>query len=298
MAAAKVGSPKAGDLIGGILARTWPVRNDQTLRSDSAADSATLGLTYGVVGNAFCQNPPPTINCFEDDDAHISYASSWHLVSGSSASAGHFRYHTGNPSNGMRFSFNVSGSSGALVYHYAKAKEDGLADVYIDNAYKGTINYEGSSGSGKKPQFGFNARYAGLAPGSHVFELRNIRGFAFVDRFCLEDSFLTSATASTGPGNTVSVLNTLAPLVDLVQTIQAPLGTQAISVFAESSDGSPVRLLLLDPLGGTVSTVTGSTGQAAIDAPVSLPGAYVVKVVNTGAAPSEVWLLATPWGSR
>jgi hypothetical protein len=250
------------------------------------------------VGNAFCQNPPAVVTCFEDDDAHISYASGWHLVSSSGASAGHFRYHTGNPSNGMRFTFEVTGSSGALVYHYAKAKEDGLADVYIDNVYKGTINYEGSSGSGKKPQFGFNIRYAGLAPGSHVFELRNIRGFAFVDRFCLEDSALNSATPSTGPGNTSSVLDTLAPLIDLVQTVQAPLGTQAISVYAESSNGSPVRLLLLDPLGGTVSTVTSSTGRASIDVPVSLPGAYVVRVANVGTAPSEVWLLATPWGSR
>ncbi len=298
IAADKVGSPGAGDLIGGILARAWPVRNEETLRGDTAADTASLGSTYMLVGNAFCQNPPPTINCFEDDDAHVSYTKGWHLVNSSGASGGHFRYHTGSPQNGMSFGFEVSGSAnGALTYHYAKSAEGGAADVYIDGVFRETVSYLSSSGTNKNPEFGFSARYEGLAPGAHVFQLRNVKGPAFVDRFCLENSFFTGTSAE-GPGDTTSVLNVLYPLVEMLQTVQVPAGAQAISIAAESSDGSPVRVLLVDPVGLVVATAEGAAGAAVIERAVSLPGAYVVKVVNTGSAAAEVWTLITPWGTR
>jgi hypothetical protein len=297
IAAEKVGTPEAGDLLGGILGRAWPVRNEQTLRGDAAADTASLGLTYKLVGNAFCQTPPPVVNCFDQEDAHVSYAKGWHLVSSSNASGGSYRYHTGSPSNGVSFAFEVSGGSGALVYHYAKSTEGGTADVYIDGVFKQTINYAGSSGTNKNPQFGFSARYAGLTLGAHTFELRNVKGPAFVDRFCLEDSAFTT-TPATGPGSTTSLVNMLDPLVEMLQTVQVPVGAQAIAVAAQSRDGSPVRLLLLDPLGGILATADGLTGMAVIERTIALPGAYVVKVVNTGRAAAEVWTLATPWGTR
>ncbi len=54
----KIGGAHAGDLVGGLLGRTYPVRQNETLRSDSAADSATDSETYQLVGNGFCEDPP------------------------------------------------------------------------------------------------------------------------------------------------------------------------------------------------------------------------------------------------
>ncbi len=299
IAADKVGGPKAGDLIGGVVGRTYPVRNDLTLRGNGAADDVSLGNTYMLVGNAFCQNPPPTINCFEDDDTRISYANGWHTASSAAASAGRYHFRPGNDNRtSVSFSFEVAaGASGGVVYHYARSTKGGSADVYIDGVFKETVSYRGTSGTDKDPQFGFSARYTGLAAGSHTFELRNVRGSAFVDRFCLENSF-SSSTAATGPGNTTSALSVLDPALQLVQTVQVPAGAQAISVVAESSTGSPVNLVLVDPLGAVAASVSSTSGTAIIERPVTLPGAYVVKAVNAGSTPAEVWLLATPWGTR
>ncbi|MBD0325406.1 MAG: VCBS repeat-containing protein, partial [Pyrinomonadaceae bacterium] len=60
----KVGNPGAGDIIGGLLGRTFAGQGDITVRSTAAADSSSVALadTYLLVGNAACQNfvPPAT----------------------------------------------------------------------------------------------------------------------------------------------------------------------------------------------------------------------------------------------
>jgi len=59
ISADKVGGPQAGDLIGALIARSYPVAQDITLRGDTASDVASLGSTYALVGNASCAPPPP-----------------------------------------------------------------------------------------------------------------------------------------------------------------------------------------------------------------------------------------------
>lgn len=298
IAADKVGTPKPGGLLGGVLGRTWPFREQQTLRGDASTDTALLGSTYMIVGNAFCENPPPIVDCFEDQDASVSYAKGWHLVSHAAASGGSYRYHTSSPQNGMSFSFQVdAGASGAVVYHYAKSAEGGTADVYVDGVQVETINYLGSTGTNKDPEFGFSARYDQLAPGPHVFELRNVHGPAFVDRFCLENSFPTG-TAAQGPGSTAASLDVASPLAELLQAVQIPAGAAAISVAAESADGTPIQVLLVDPLGAIVATAEAAAGAAVIDHDVAMPGLYLVRVLNRSTSPAEVWTLVTPWGQR
>jgi hypothetical protein len=297
----KIGGPKAGDLLGGLVARTYPFNNqDLTLRSTGAADSASLGLTYKLVGNAFCQNPPPTVTCVDDSDPAINYSNAWHLVIDGNASGGGFHYSTGNNAGSrLSYLFSVSdGATGALVYQYGRSTRGGTADVFIDGAFRETISFLGTSGTNRDPQFGFSSRYSGLGAGAHTFELRNLQGPTFVDGFCLENSFGSSTAASTGPGTTTSALSTIQPALNLFQAVPVPAGAQAITVAAESSDGSPFSLLLLDPLGNVASTVSSVNGTAVIEQSVALAGAYSVKVVNNGLNPVQVWLLATPWGSR
>jgi hypothetical protein len=63
ISADKVGAPGPGDLIGAVVARSYPVAQNITLRGDSASDVASLGSTYALVGNASCTpTPPPTFD--------------------------------------------------------------------------------------------------------------------------------------------------------------------------------------------------------------------------------------------
>jgi hypothetical protein len=296
ISADKIGNPEAGDLIGGLIGRAYPVAQGETLRSDSASDSVTFASAYALVGNQSCKNPPPTVNCFEENDPAATYANGWHQVNTGNASGGHFRYNTGNDSqHGMRFTFDVSeGANGALVYHYAKSTKGGTADVYIDGVFRESINYRGATGSNRDPQFGFSSRYADLQAGAHTFELRNVQGPAFVDRFCLENAFF-SGQASAGPGATTGGTQTINATQAVFQNVQLPVGATAISVVAETNTAVPIQLVLIDPAGAVLQVANSSNGVAVIEVPVAQAGLYVVKVVNVGVGPVQVWTLATPY---
>ena len=131
--------------------------------------------------------------------------------------------------------------------------------------------------------------------GPHTFELRNVKGAAYVDRFCLE-SAASNGTPTTGPQSTTSVLSALDPLGSVVQSLNASTGTQAISVVA-SGEGL-VRVILIDPTGLTLATADSVNGVAVLDKTVSRNGLYQVKVLNLGTSLTQTWTATTPFGLR
>jgi hypothetical protein len=67
IAASKVGGPKAGDVLGRLIARTFAGNGNQTLRSNAAVDTTGnamqdpyTGLSYLVAGNTACTAATPT----------------------------------------------------------------------------------------------------------------------------------------------------------------------------------------------------------------------------------------------
>jgi hypothetical protein len=293
ISADKVGGPQAGDLIGALVARSYPVAQDVTLRGDSASDVASLGNTYALAGNALCA---PVITNLEDDDSRIVYSNGWHLVNDSNASGGHFRLNGGKGSATLNFQV-PSGQVGAITYSFARSPKGGSAEVFLDGASKGLISYNGSSGTLRAPQFGFNVRYEGLGNGAHTLEIRPKSGATYVDGFTLESSF-SNVQAAVGPGQTNTSINTLAPGQQLLQQLTVPAGTQALSVVAEASANLPIQLVLIDPSGAVVQTANASSGMAVINTPVNASGIYLVKVVNIGVGPVSVWTAATPLVTR
>ena len=294
ISADKVGGPTAGDLIGALVARSYPVAQDITLRGDSASDVASLGNTYALAGNASCGS---TTTCLEDDATQLAYSSGWHQVSDSDASGGHFRVNPNkNGSGSLKLTFDVpAGQTGAVVYHFAKSTKGGTADAYVDGVLKSQIAFNGSTGSLNDPVFGFNIRFDGLASGSHTFELRNVRGAVYVDRICLESGASTSAPA-TGSQSTTSVISTLGSLGSMVQSVNAAAGTQSISAVA--SGNGLLRIILVDPTGLSLTSADAVNGVAVLDTTVSKTGLYQVKVLNIGTSPTQTWIAATPFGVR
>jgi hypothetical protein len=295
----KVGGPGPGDLIGALVARSYPVRQGETLRSDPAADSTPLAETYQLAGNAACQGGTPTTDCFENDAPEIAYGKGWHAADHPEASGGSFHLSVGNGSgHGLAFDFEVAADAdGALVYHYATSTKGGTADVYIDGAYRETLGFAGAEGKLHDPVFGASARYEGLAPGAHVFELRDPEKAIYVDRLCVESGGSDAAPAS-GPGETTADLGVLQPAASLLRSVTVPAGAETLSVVASAPGGAPFRLVVLDPLGGVVGSVESAGGLAAVERDVSAAGLYQVQVLSLGLAPVEVWTAATPWGLR
>ena len=235
--------------------------------------------------------------CLEDDSTQFSYSSGWHQVADSDASAGHFRVNPSqNGSGSVKLTFDVAlGQTGAVVYHFAKSTKGGTADVYIDGSFKSQIAFNGITGSLNNPAFGFSARFDDLSAGTHTFELRNVKGAAYVDRVCLE-SAASSGTATMGLQSTTSATATLDALSSMVQSLNAATGTQSISVIATGE--SPLRVLLVDPGGLTLATAEAVNGVAVLDTKVSRTGLYQVKVLNLGTNLTQTWMAATPYGAR
>ncbi|HKO97688.1 MAG TPA: M4 family metallopeptidase [Pyrinomonadaceae bacterium] len=236
-------------------------------------------------------------SCFEDDDSHIAYDNGWHLVNYASASAGHFRMATGNDGqHGATLTFDVAnGQTGKLTYHFLKSTKGGTADVYLDGTFRQTIDYKGSVGKLREPEkkSEYQVSFNNLAPGTHVLELRNLRGPVYVDGFCMESSS-SSAQPASGPGQTSSNTSTLSLGKSALQSLSLPAGTQAISVIAEASPELPIQLVLIDPSGSVLTMANNSTGVATINRNVSGSGIYTIKVVNVSAGPVKVWTAATP----
>ena len=116
-----------------------------------------------------------------------------------------------------------------------------------------------------------------------------------MDGFCLE-SGAASGAPTTGPQSTTSAISGLAALGSMIQSVNAPAGTQSLSVVA-SGDGL-LRVLLIDPAGLTLATADAVNGVAVLDTTVSRTGVYQVKVVNVGTNLTQTWVAATPYGVR
>ncbi|MCA1639583.1 MAG: M36 family metallopeptidase [Acidobacteria bacterium] len=252
-----------------------------------------------VINNpSSCQAPVVTTTTIEDNDQRVAYSGGWHLVNDSNASDGHFRMNNSkDPSHFAKLTFDVEGQSGAITYHYATSPKGGSAEVYVDGVKKGVIDYRGSQGSMRSPVFGPSVRVEGLASGSHTLELRAIKGTVYVDKFTLE-SAKSNANPSSGPGQTNTNQNMLGVGQQALSEINIAPGTTELSVVAATSADIPIQLVLIDPSGTALRLADSTNGVAVINQQLTQGGTYVIKVINIGLGPVEVWTAATPLVTR
>jgi hypothetical protein len=270
----------------------------------------------------------PTMDCMEDDDARVGYSGGWHTVNSNSASAGHFRMHSGtNTAHFARVNFSIgTNRTGKFSFYYGKSTKGGVADVFVDGVSRGQVSFVGASGSNKSPDFGpsgapYEFRIEGLSAGQHTFELRNMSNAVFVDRFCLQTTSQpqvinpsqpppagTGGSASQSSWGDSGLLTMQGPttsnIIDLnvgqaaTSNLNLGSGATAISAVAETSSVAPLKLAVIDPSGLTVQIVDAVNGVAVISTPVSRSGLYTVKVINVGVGPVQVWTLTTPTNKR
>jgi hypothetical protein len=304
LSTSKIGNAVPGDLIGGLIARTYLATGSVVTTFRVATDTAEDSQTYKLVGNAYCA--PPVVSCIEDDDPRIGYSVGWQGVDNSNASGGHFRMAgVGDPQvvgqEVMELAITVpDGQFGALTYHYATSRKGGTAEIFIDGVSQGTIDYLGFVGdTATDAQFGPSRRFSGLQPGPHVFEIRPAgNGAVYVDTICLENS-TSNGQSTEGPSQTMTTSsNSLLPGLELVLPVTLTTKAKAISILMEATGGS-AKIVLVNPLGAQISSATtNAKGLAAINKQVTGPGVYLVKTINLSAVPIKVWTAATATVTR
>jgi len=292
----KIGNAVAGDILGGLLARTFVTTGSIVTTSRTAIDTASTPNTYLMVGNGFCA--PPAVTTIEDNDSRIAYSNGWHLAQDGNASAGHFRFASGKPT--ARLDFNVPANQfGSITYDFAKSTKGGTAEVFLDGVSQGTINFNGPLGTMQNPQFSssFSQKYGPLQPGAHSLEIRG-NGVTYVDSFGLESSSSNAQPAS-GPGTTTSNTSTLSAGQELVSQLTIPANAQSISVIASAPAGMLVRVGLVGTTGIALATAdTASNGVATLTVPVTQGGIYLLKTINLSVGPVSVFTATTPQLAR
>lgn len=265
--------------------------NDGARRALIIRQSGGLGLF-----SAYDPVTTVTTTQIEDDDPRIAYSNGWHRINDSNASAGHFRLNNGkDPAHFARLDFEVTGQKGAITYNYAKSPKGGSAEIVLDGVSKGVVSYNGTQGSMRAPEYGYNVKFSGLSAGSHTLELRSINGSVYVDSFTLE-SASTNSTPFSGPGRTTSNTGTVSAGSELLQSVNIEQGATALSVIAESN--APIRLVVVDPSGSILGITDSSNGSALVEMPVSQGGTYLIKVVNLNVGPVQVFTAVTPLVTR
>ena len=258
--------------------------NDGARRALIIRQASGLGL--------FSAYDPPTVTevAIEDNDPRIAYSNARHLINASNASAGHYRLNNGkSPGHFAKLTFDVTGQSGSIVYHYLRTSKGGTAQVFIDGVLKGTVNYNGS-GTGSTEAFP-------VSSGQHTLEIRNLNGAVYVDKFTLR-SASSNASPTSGPGATSGNSSTINLGGDLTNSVTVQPGTSEIAIMAETPGNAPIRLVLIDPSGSVVETVESTNGVAVIEKPVTQTGTYLFKVVNLSAGPVQVFTAVTPLVAR
>jgi hypothetical protein len=219
------------------------------------------------------------------------------LINNPSASAGHYRLNEGgNNIHNAVLTFSTSASqTGTIKYFYATSQKGGSAEVFVDGQDKGSVNYNGPSGSNRSPIFGASTTYNyGAQPnGQHTLEVRPIHDGVFIDGFCIGNG-TAAGTPAANPGNTSETNSNQSPGQESLTSITLPSGTQAISIAAESSVAVPIQLVLIAPSGAILQTASSSTGVVVLEAPITQSGVYIIKEVNLSLGPVQVWSVATP----
>jgi hypothetical protein len=275
---------------------------------DSRGKSSTNLAQVMITANDASPTPTPTptpLPCngtrIEDDNPHISYSNGWHAINNSAASAGHYRLNEGgNNQHNVVVPFDTPATqTGTVTYFYGTSPKGGSADIYIDGSPKGTVNYNGPSGSNRAPVMGVSSsfNYGMTSDGHHTLEIRPIHDGVYIDGFCIGNAVATGSPTN-GPGATSESSGTQSGGQSLSRNLTLPTGTRAISVALESNLKVPMQLILLDPSGKVVQTVNSSSGVAILEAPITKSGVYIIKTVNLSLGPIEVWSVATPWGAR
>ncbi len=313
-----IGNPAPGTTLSHFLVRIRQELGAVAITPDNMPDSTTPAGLYTIKNGCGATatgavnvtvNAPPPPQCFEDNDPHIAYDNGWHNVSDSNASGGTFHLNTGKDvQHALKFTFQLQSDTGTLQYFYAKSTKGGTAQVLIDGKApmtNGTVNYQASagragSGSMHDPFFKdttgklFSVTYSFTGKGFHTFELVNLTGPAYVDKFCITNA-TSSTMATAGPGTTTTSTSALAAGQSLLQSVLVPSNALGFSVAAEADANVPYKLVVIDPSGKVLGTVNSSAnGIASVTMPVSTTGLYVIQLVNAGVGPVNIWTAATP----
>ena len=150
---------------------------------DPLATNSTISHdAFLAKGYADASDPTPVLE--NNYDGMTTYK--WSTPSSASASGGNY---CSDASTKAALAFRFDGTS--ITWKYGKAKGYGIADVYIDGAYKGTVDQYNNGFLYQQTSV-----FGGLASGPHIIFIKNsgTKNLAATNSTISHDAFIVGAT--------------------------------------------------------------------------------------------------------
>ena len=214
-------------------------------------------------------------NTASESDSRVALQGRWRVVSDTLAADGAYQSASVSKREVPRARFAFSGT--AFQLRFPRNSDGGQADVYVDGVHRGRVSYFAQSAEA-------DARFAvsGLAQGVHQVELRAVQGRAYLDGILADGALLEPTVSLVQDASAFE--GTIGPSVENIEVDDFALEVPADAVSVRLSLGwggvADLDMVLLDPEGQEVASAASLANPEVIDAPVTVPGTYTVRVLG------------------
>jgi serine protease AprX len=247
----------------------------------SAVDRArlTVGNRIQFLAGDVKWSTQGSFSTAEQNNPDIIYVGRWENSNSSNASGGSYtrgsrgeRRDRRNPLARITF-FGTN-----IKLGYPRDNRGGTAEVFIDGASRGTVNYYSDN-----QQWNARSAFGGLANDHHVLEIRGLTGRIYLDNISIDGRIVSANTTFMDETETFS--GSMGPSVTgIPETRIVPFTVAENTVFISAetgwTGGVDIDMYLLDPDGNTVASDASLNNPEVLGYWVERPGMYAYKLVG------------------
>ena len=235
--------------------------------------SNTTGTRAGFLQGVTAWSSAGNWNRVADATTTLAYTGSWSSVSLAGATDGAYRKATVSKKSVPRIDLAFYGQGLQLMF--PRDSKGGFADVYVDGARRGTINYQSAS-----PTAGGRFAVGDLDRGLHVVQLRGVQGNVYFDGALTDGKLVATATQLQEASQTFT--GSLGPSAENLEVdeVAFEVGADTLTIKASLAwqGGVDVDLALVDPDGNEVATAATLGNPETLEFAVARPGTYKYRV--------------------
>lgn len=235
--------------------------------------SRTTGTRQGFLQGVTAWSSAGAWTNAADSNSLLSYSGTWTANALAGATDGVYRKASVSKKSVPRVDLAFYGQG--LQLRFPRDSKGGVADVYVDGANVGTINfYSATATTGGR--FAVPAMDRGL----HVVQLRGVKGNVYFDGAMIDGDLMDTQTQLVESKQTFT--GTLGPSVENLEIDEFPIevGADTLTIKANLSwtGGVDVDFSLVDPDGAEVASGATLANPEVLEFAVNRPGTYKYRV--------------------
>ncbi|MBA2238684.1 MAG: S8 family serine peptidase [Lysobacter sp.] len=211
-------------------------------------------------------------NAVADSDPKLGFGGNWQSVSSTGSTDGTYKKASVTKKSSPRLDLAFQGQAFQLLY--PRDSKGGLADVYVDDVFRGRISYFDPTGTAGR--FALN----NLSSGLHHVQLRGIQGNVYFDGALVDGKLFSTDTKLVEETETFT--GTMGPSVENLEIdeFKIDVGVDVTTIRATLAwdGGVDIDFSLLDPNGVEVASGATLANPETLEYGVTEPGVYTYQV--------------------